>query len=61
MEEEIEHNSKIGERIRYLLHFNEGAQDHTNFETIANIINEATKELVNFYFSRQQKPEDYLI
>ena len=36
-------------------------KDSTNFETIANIINKATKELVNIYFSKQQKPEDYLM
>ena len=36
-------------------------KDPTNFEAIANIINEATEELVNIYFSKQQKPEDYLI
>ena len=36
-------------------------KDPTNFETIANIINEATEELVNIYFSKQLKPEDYLI
>ena len=36
-------------------------KDPTNFKTIANIINEATEELVNIYFSKQQKPEDYLI
>ena len=36
-------------------------KDSNNFETIANITNEATKELVNIYFSKQQKPEDYLM
>ena len=61
MKEEMEHNNKIDEKENIYFILTKEHKDPTNFETIANIINEATEELVNIYFSKQQKSENYLI